>query len=116
MDRAGFRDYVFPLDHPRVARLQGKDAHAHAQIARGDPPAQELLIEPWSRLITEPFTGITTDGTPMGGLFDLVPDGAPVAYLGGLTAAPAILGEWSFNFTLFGEPSDREPWGCRPGA
>jgi Protein of unknown function (DUF3500) len=32
-------------------------------------------------------------------------------YLGELTAAPAILGEWSFNFTLFGEPSDREPWG-----
>jgi Protein of unknown function (DUF3500) len=193
MDRAGFRDYVFPLDHPRVARLRGKDAHAHAQIARGDPRVQELLIEPWSRLITEPFTGITTDGTPVRGLFDLVPDDAPVAgmvsaarrlldllddegrervllpldatqwrmwnnteiylfvyglrmdeispavrdaicdvlrvslsdqgygkarhtmwlngYLGELTAAPAILGEWSFNFTLFGEPSDREPWG-----
>lgn len=193
MDRAGFRDYVFPLDHPRVARLQGKDAHAHAQIARGDPRAQELLIEPWSRLITEPFTGITTDGTPIRGLFDLVPNDAPVAetvaaarrllgllddegretvllpldarqwrmwnnteiyffvyglrmdeispalrdaicdvlrvslsdqgygktrhamwlngYLGELTGAPAILGEWSFNFTLFGKPSDREPWG-----
>jgi Protein of unknown function (DUF3500) len=193
MDRAGFRDYVFPLDHPRIARLRGKDAHAHAQIARGDPRVQELLIEPWSRLITEPFTGITTDGTPVRGLFDLVPDDAPVAgmvsaarrlldllddegrervllpldatqwrmwnnteiylfvyglrmdeispalrdaicdvlraslsdrgygkarqtmwlngYLGELTAAPAILGEWSFNFTLFGEPSDREPWG-----
>lgn len=193
MDRAGFRDYVFPLDHPRVARLRGKDAHAHARIARGDPRAQELLIEPWSRLISEPFTGITTDGTPVPGLFDLVPDDAPVArmvsaarrlldlldddgretvllpldatqwrmwnnteiylfvyglrmdeissavrdaicdvlrvslsdrgygkarhtmwlngYLGKLTAAPAILGEWSFNFTLFGEPSDREPWG-----
>ena len=25
-------------------------------------------------------------------------------YLGELTGAPAILGEWSFNFTLFGEP------------
>jgi hypothetical protein len=45
MDRAGFRDYVFPLDHPRVARLQGKDAHAHAQIARGDPRAQERMDE-----------------------------------------------------------------------
>jgi Protein of unknown function (DUF3500) len=193
MDRAGFRDYVFPLDHPQVARLQGKDAHAHAQAARGTPRAQELLIEPWSRLITEPFTGITTDGTPIQGLFDLVPDDAPVAemvsaarrllgllddkgretvllpldarqwrmwnnteiyffvyglrmdeispalrdaicdvlrvslsdqgygktrhtmwlngYLGELTGAPAILGEWSYNFTLFGEPSEREPWG-----
>jgi hypothetical protein len=38
-------------------------------------------------------------------------------YLGELTGAPAILGEWSYNFTLFGEPSEREPWGWhRPGA
>ena len=79
MDRAGFRDYVFPLDHPQVARLKGKDAHAHAQSARGNPRAQELLIEPWSRLITEPYTGITTDGTPIQGLFELVPNDAPVA-------------------------------------
>jgi hypothetical protein len=193
MDRAGFRDYVFPLDHPQVARLQGKDAHAHAQSARGNSRAQELLIEPWSRLITEPYTGITTDGTPIQGLFDLVPNDAPVAetvsavrrllgllddegretvllpldarqwrmwnnteiyffvyglrmdeispalrdaicdvlrvslsdqgfgktrhamwlngYLGELAGAPAILGEWSYNFTIFGEPSDQEPWG-----
>ena len=46
MDRAGFRDFAFPLDHPQVARLQGKDAHA--QAARGSPRAQELLIEPWA--------------------------------------------------------------------
>jgi hypothetical protein len=193
MTRAEFRDYVFPLDHPQVARLKGRDAHAHAQIARGDPFVQELLIEPWSRLIAEPFTGITTDGTPVRGLFGLEPDGAPAAevvaaarrllgllgdedrkavllpldarewrmwnnteiylfvyglrmdevspavrdavcdvlrvslsdrgygktrhamwlngFLGELTGAPAILGEWSFNFSLFGEPSDREPWG-----
>jgi hypothetical protein len=32
-------------------------------------------------------------------------------YLGELTGAPAILGEWSYNFTIFGEPSDQEPWG-----
>jgi hypothetical protein len=32
-------------------------------------------------------------------------------YLGELTGAPAILGERSFNFTIFGEPSDQEPWG-----
>jgi len=90
MDRAGFRDYVFPLDHPRVARLEGKDAHAHAQIARGDPRAQELLIEPWSRLITEPFTGITTDGAPIRGLFDLTPNDAPVAET--VSAARRLLG------------------------
>jgi len=90
MGRAGFRDYVFPLGHPRVARLKGKDAHAHAQIARGDPRAQELLIEPWSRLITEPFTGITTDGAPIRGLFDLTPNDAPVAET--VSAARRLLG------------------------
>ena len=193
MARASFRDYVFPLDHPQVARLRGKDAHAHAETARADPRAQERLIEPWSRLITEPFTGITTDGTPIEGLFDRAPNDAPVVemvsaarrlldllddedrkalllpldaqqwrmwnnteiylfvyglrmdeispalrdavrdvlrvslsdrgygktrhtmwlngYLGELTGAPAILGEWSYNFTLFGEPSDQQPWG-----
>jgi hypothetical protein len=193
MARARFSDYVFPLDHPQVARLQGKDARAHAETARRDPRVQELLIEPWAQLITEPFTGVTTDGTPIPHLFDLKPDEAPVAemvaaarrlldllddddreslsrplgarewrmwnnteiylfvyglrmdeispavrdaicdvlrvslsdqgysktrhamwlngYLGELTDATAILGEWSFNFTLFGEPSDHEPWG-----
>ena len=90
MDRAGFRDSVFPLDHPQVARLQGKDARAHAQAARGNPRTQELLIEPWSRLIAEPFTGITTDGTPIRGLFDLVPDGAPAA--GMVAAVRRLLG------------------------
>jgi len=193
MARARFRDYVFPLDHPQVARLQGKGAHAHARAARDDPRARELLIEPWSRLIAEPFTGITTDGTPVQGLFDPAPNDAPAAemvtavrrlldllgdagreavqlpldarqwrmwnnteiylfvyglrmdeispalrdaicdvlraslsdhgygktrhtmwlngFLGELTGAPAILGEWSYNFTVFGEPSEREPWG-----
>jgi hypothetical protein len=90
MDRAGFRDYVFPLDHPQVARLQGKDAHAHARSARGNPRAQELLIEPWSRLITEPFTGITTDGTPIQGLFDRVPNDAPAAEM--VSAVRRLLG------------------------
>jgi len=32
-------------------------------------------------------------------------------FLGKLTNAPAVLGEWSFNFSLFGRPSTSEPWG-----
>ena len=32
-------------------------------------------------------------------------------FLGDLVGAPHILGEWSYNFCLFGEPSLREPWG-----
>jgi hypothetical protein len=33
------------------------------------------------------------------------------AFLGRLTDLPRILGEWSYNFLLFGAPSEREPWG-----
>ena len=32
-------------------------------------------------------------------------------FLGDLVGAPAILGEWSYNFCLFGRPSLTEPWG-----
>ena len=32
-------------------------------------------------------------------------------FLGDLVGGPAILGEWSYNFCLFGTPSMSEPWG-----
>lgn len=32
-------------------------------------------------------------------------------FLGDLVGAPHILGEWSYIFCLFGEPSPHEPWG-----
>jgi hypothetical protein len=32
-------------------------------------------------------------------------------FLGDLVGAPAILGEWSYIFCLFGVPLEREPWG-----
>ena len=32
-------------------------------------------------------------------------------FLGDLVGAPDVLGEWSYTFCLFGEPSPRDPWG-----
>jgi hypothetical protein len=32
-------------------------------------------------------------------------------FLGDLVGSPEVLGEWSYTFCLFGEPSDSEPWG-----
>ncbi|HEY1504410.1 MAG TPA: DUF3500 domain-containing protein [Stellaceae bacterium] len=32
-------------------------------------------------------------------------------FLGDLVGGPAVLGEWSYNFCLFGTPSMSEPWG-----
>jgi hypothetical protein len=33
------------------------------------------------------------------------------AFLGDLVGGPGVLGEWSYNFCLFGTPSASEPWG-----
>lgn len=33
------------------------------------------------------------------------------AFLGDLIGAPGVLGEWSYNFCLYGKPSTTEPWG-----
>ncbi len=33
------------------------------------------------------------------------------AFLGELVGGPAVLGEWSYTFRLFGEPSPDDPWG-----
>lgn len=33
------------------------------------------------------------------------------AFLGELVGGPAVLGEWSYTFRLFGEPSPEAPWG-----
>jgi hypothetical protein len=32
-------------------------------------------------------------------------------FLGDLVGSPAVLGEWSYSFCLFGSPSAAEPWG-----
>jgi Protein of unknown function (DUF3500) len=32
-------------------------------------------------------------------------------FLGDLVGGPAVLGEWTFTFCLFGNPSESEPWG-----
>lgn len=32
-------------------------------------------------------------------------------FLGDLVGGPAVMGEWSFTFCLFGQPSTSEPWG-----
>src|SRR4029078_6917895 len=32
-------------------------------------------------------------------------------FLGGLVGGPAVMNEWSYSLSLFGEPSLTEPWG-----
>ena len=212
-----FRPFVPTLAYPRVAAMQGRDAHAHGAAGLANPMPRDLLFTPWEALYYAPFSGITTDGAVQPGLFALGPDGvsngassraanaaassastsasncAPTAamvaatlrliesvsadergalmfpldarewrrwnntemyvykyglrleevsvpvreailavvraslsakgyqktrdvmrlnhFMGELAGNTRVLGEWSFNFTLFGAPSAAEPWG-----
>ena len=200
-----FRPFVPTLAYPRVAAMQGHDAHAHGAAGLANPMPRDLLFTPWEALYRAPFSGITTDGAVQPGLFALGPsgevnstsgggsNGAPTAamvaatrhlikrvsaderstlmfpldarewrrwnntemyvykyglrleevgvpvreailavvraslsargyqktrdvmrlnhFMGELAGNTRVLGEWSFNFTLFGAPSAAEPWG-----
>ena len=71
----GFRPFVPTLAYPRVAAMQGRDAHAHGAAGLANPMPRDLLFTPWEALYHAPFTGITTDGVAQPGLFALGPDG-----------------------------------------
>jgi hypothetical protein len=188
-----FRPFVPTLSYPRVAVLQGRDAHQHGEASLANPLPRDLLFGPWEKLYREGFVGVTTDGTALGGLYSLRPNGAPLEamvaaarrllailppelsaamrfavdarewrrwnntemyvyhyglrleevsvevreailsvvreslsargyekardvmrlnhFLGELVGNTKVLGEWSYNFSLFGEPSLQDPWG-----
>jgi hypothetical protein len=189
MTRPDYRPF---LPKPGQSKIAGSTARAHADARRQSPRAQEFFAQ-WGKLLAEPFKGITTDGNAIPGLYQLAPNGAPVAamteaakallgllteaqrsascfpadsntwrrwqntenyfedyglrleeisdaqreavlailrpslsakgyqmsrdvmrlnrFLGDLVGGPAVLGEWSYNFCLFGAPSLSEPWG-----
>lgn len=65
-----FRDYLYPPEHPRVARIRGLDARSYAEAAKGDSFAGPM-IEGWQKLYPEPFSGVTNDGVLHEGLYPL---------------------------------------------
>jgi len=189
MSRPDYRPFVPASGQSRIA---GSTPRAHAEARLKSARAQELFGG-WAELAKAPFTGITTDGVVMPGLFSLQPSDAPTAamvtavtallasvsleqraamslpvesdlwrgwqnteiyiehyglrldevpdpvreavmdvlraslsakgyetsravmrlnrFLGDLVGGPAVLGEWSYTFCLFGAPSASEPWG-----
>ena len=189
MSRPDFRPFV---PAPGQSRIAGTTPRAHTQARLQNPRAKELFGS-WAELAKSPFTGVTTDGRVVPGLFSLRPSGAPTAemmsavsallaslspaqrasmrfpiesdlwrgwqntelyvedyglrldetgdrvreavmdvlrvslsargyetardvmrlnqFLGDLVGGPAVLGEWSYTFRVFGEPSMSEPWG-----
>ena len=185
-------DYQPFVPAPGQSRIAGSTARTHAQ-ARLQSPRAQALFGGWAELAKAPFSGITTDGHVIPGLFSLQPCDAPTStmvaaatallgatsaaqraamsfpidsdqwrrwqntelyvedyglrldeasdslreavmdvlraslsprgyetsrdvmrmnrFLGDLVGSPAVLGEWSYTFCLYGVPSQSDPWG-----
>jgi hypothetical protein len=69
-----FRKIVPP---PGKSGIAGPDAKSHTEVRIKNPRAQEL-IGTWRALYEMPFSGITSDGKVVPGLFSLAPNGAPI--------------------------------------
>jgi hypothetical protein len=92
MTSEGFRRYLFPHDHPRLAEVRGLDAYGYREAARTDPFTGGL-IKGWTPLYGQELRGITEDGTLREGLVPLEParpgEEAPVTEM--ITAVQQLL-------------------------
>jgi hypothetical protein len=89
MSRPDYRPFV---PAPGQSRIAGSTPRAHAEARMQSPRAQELFGG-WAELAKAPFTGITTDGHVMPGLFPLQPSEAPTPAM--IAAVTALLGSVS---------------------
>lgn len=103
MSVADYTPYVDPSSVPRLAKEQ-------CRLSFDDyPPFLEPLLGMWGPLSRQPFKGITSDGTPVQGLFGAQPHGAPVA------AAAAAATRWLDALSpevrqLVCQPVDSDLW------
>ncbi|MGO4692407.1 DUF3500 domain-containing protein [Glaciibacter sp. 2TAF33] len=65
-----FRQYLFPADDERINSVKGLDAYQYREAATKDPFTGGL-IDGWKKLHPQPFSGVTSDGTRIPGLFAL---------------------------------------------
>jgi hypothetical protein len=84
----GLPDYRPFVPAPGQSRIAGSTPRAHTQARLQSQRAQELFGG-WAELAKASFTGITTDGHVMPGLFSLQPSDAPTAAM--IEAATALL-------------------------
>jgi hypothetical protein len=192
MSTNDFRDILPAPDHPSRAGIADRDAYSHADRLLDSDFGAELVADIEER-VSQPFVGVTTDGTPVPNLYRLVDNDAPAGpmvdaaravlaacspqerakvslpldavewrkwsnpelyfnrhglrldeldvtsrdailgvlraslssrgfekatacrltngFLGQLVGGPRVMNEFSYNFSLFGEPSLTEPWG-----
>lgn len=62
---SAFRSFLPDLSTPRFTHMKTQDTHEYSNefIANGNPPWLHGLYLHWRELLTEPFKGVTNDGT-----------------------------------------------------
>ncbi len=84
-DQTPFRQFLYPPGHPRIEELKGLDAYEYREVAKTPGTFTGGLIEGWTPLYPGDFTGVTSDGTLIEGLYPLEPalpgEEAPVAQM-----------------------------------
>lgn len=80
--RPQFRDFLYPVDSPRLTPFRNMDPRTFAREVVKDPIPAALVAE-WKRLNDEPHTCITCDGHKETGLFEIKNEDAPTAQLVG---------------------------------
>ena len=94
---------------PKVAGVQGRNAHQHAEATLANPLARERILDPWAEMYRQPFVGVTADGNVVPGLYALQPNGAPSeAMVAATMRLLAQLSEDERSSTLF--PVDAREW------
>ncbi len=106
-----FRSFVPTLDYPRVKAMHGRNAHEHGAAGYANPIPRDLLFKPWEVLYGEPMKGITTDGTPLTGLYERGDHGAPTVAMVEATAR-LIAAATPVEREALMLPLDAREWRC----
>lgn len=69
-----YRDFLIAADSPRLSGGRGLDPWTYAEPIKATDRAQGLIAL-WQDLYRQPFKGITTDGTPLDGLYAVADEG-----------------------------------------
>lgn len=80
MPESEYRKHLPDLETPRFQQMAKQNAHEYVEEFKtgGNPPWLHGLYMHWLELLKEPFRGVTTDGSPRQGLYQLEDEGVPV--------------------------------------
>ncbi len=105
-----FRNYLLPLDDPKIAGSRDLDAYEYVERHRQWTPFA-LAFADWGARFEGggPFHGVTSDGQVQDGLYALQPEGAPTTAM--VDAARALVGTLSEpQRKVLGHPLNSNVW------